>query len=86
MSKTDTKKLPSWREAYRLNQRAFLLIFKSYPSMMTSRIVRLIFDSLIPYLNIYLSALIIDEIAGDKDPERLKQLVIITLLSSAATL
>lgn len=85
MSKTDTKKLPSWREAYRLNQRAFLLIFKSYPSMMTSRIVRLIFDSLIPYLNIYLSALIIDEIAGDKDPERLKQLVIITLLSSAAT-
>ncbi len=73
----------SWREAVRLNQRAFMMLFKRYPQTVLSRFISAIWNALTPYVGIYLSALVINELAGDRNPERLKELVLITLLSAA---
>lgn len=81
MSK-DAKPTP-WREAMRINLRAFSLYWKHYPQMIISRLVSVIWDSLTPYVGIYLSALVIDELAGDRNPERLRLLVTLTLVSAA---
>lgn len=80
--KNKDKKLLSLREAYTVNRKAFKLLHSSYPHMFTSRIVNVIWDALTPYVGIYLSALIIDELAGRRDPGTLTKLVIITLISA----
>lgn len=81
--KDDQKKLLPYREAFRFNRKAFLLLYKRYPQMFTSSIICVIWDALTPYVGIYLSARIIDEIAGNRDPETLKRLVLYTLFSAA---
>lgn len=81
-NKNDKKRL-SWKEAYIINQKAFGVIYKKYPQMFTSRIICIIWDSLTPYIGIYLSALLIEEISTKREPETLTKLVLITLLSAA---
>lgn len=83
MKNANDKKLLSWREAYSINQKAFSLIYKLYPQMFTSRIICVIWDALTPYVSIYLSALIIEELSANRDPKRLTNLVLITLISAA---
>ena len=78
------KKKISWREAMRVNQRTFGLYCKKYPSMIFSRFMNVAWNALTPYVGIYLSALIIDELAGNRDLNRLKWLVGATLVSTAA--
>lgn len=73
----------TWKKAFRLNHRAFMLIYKSYPQMISSRIICVIWGALTPYVGIYLSALVIDELAGQRNVERLKWLVIMVLASAA---
>ena len=51
--------------------------------MVLSKIFSVIWSSLSPYVVIYLSALIIEELATSKNPETLNSLVLITLASSA---
>lgn len=70
------KKLLSWRETWKINLCAVKLIYARYPGALISRIVRVIFAALSPYVGIYLSARIIDEIAGARDTERLIHLVL----------
>ena len=55
------KKLLTWREAWKLNRRAFVLIYKQCPHMILSRLICVVWDSLTPYIGIYLSALLITE-------------------------
>ena len=81
--KDGEKKLLPYREAFRFNRKAFLLLYKRYPQMFTSSIICVIWNALTPYVGIYLSARIIDEIAGNRDPETLKRLVLYTLFSAA---
>lgn len=45
--------------------------------------VSVIWNALTPYVTIYLSALVIDELAGSKDIAHLKLLVVVTLVSAA---
>ena len=52
--------------------------------MIVSRIFMIVWSSLTPYVGILLSALIIDELAGARNIERLKLLVGITLIAEAA--
>ena len=73
----------SRRKAWQLNKRAFLLFCRRYPQMVVSRMSMTVWKSLTPYVGIYLSALIIDELAGNRNAERLRTLVLITLLSTA---
>ena len=78
-----TKKQMPWREMLRLNNRALKLFYKRYPQMILSRLISVVWNSLTPYVSIYLSALVIDELAGSRNVERLQFLVLITLASAA---
>ncbi len=77
------KKLKSWGEMRKLNNRAFKIFYKRYPQMVLSRFISVIWTALTPYVGIYLSALVIDELAGSRDVGRLQFLVWITLISAA---
>ena len=67
----------------RLNNRALKLFYKRYPQMILSRLISVVWNSLTPYVSIYLSALVIDELAESRNVERLQLLVLITLASAA---
>ena len=76
------KKKMSLKNTFKLNNRAFKLFYQYYPQMVLSRFICIIWSTLTPYIGIFLSALIIDELAGERDIERLKILVLITLSSA----
>ena len=81
--KKRSDKIPFW-EALRLNKRTFGILKKRYPLMFVSSAAYAAVKALTPYVGIYLSALIIGELAGTRDPRILKKLVLITLISAAA--
>ena len=78
-----TEKKMSWRTVFHMSNRAFNIFYKKYPQMVLSRIISVIWNALTPYVGIYLSALVIDELVGKRDVKRLQMLVIITLVSAA---
>ncbi len=78
-----TEKQISWREVLNVNIRAFKVFCHRYPQMILSRLLHTIWKALTPYAGIYLSALIIDELAGSCDVKRLQMLVLIALASAA---
>lgn len=77
-----SKKSMPWGEAIKLNNRAFHLFFKRHPQMVLSRLVSVMWNALTPYVGIYFSALVIDELADSRDAERLRFLVLLTLVSA----
>lgn len=79
----ESKKLLSWDETWKLNKRAYALIYKRCPEMVLSRIVCIIWDALTPYVGIYLSAILINELAGNRNLSLLKNLALIILCSAA---
>lgn len=82
--KQNTKKM-SWTDMLRLNNRALKLFYKRYPKMVIVRLLSVVWNALTPYGEIYLVALVIDELAGNKDVTRLKTLVLFTLAFGAVT-
>lgn len=64
------QKLPL-TESLKLNGRAFVFLFRQVPMVFISNIVQGIFFTLTPYVGIYLSARLIDELAGSRNPEKL---------------
>lgn len=83
ISRESRKKLLPWREAIRLNNRAFRLFYRRDPQQVLSRLISVVWTALTPYVGIYLSALIIGELAGGRDRERLEYLVLLTLGAAA---
>ena len=81
MKKTENK--VALKRAFRANKRAFKLLYKHYPQMVLSHLISVIWNALTPYVGIFLSALVIDELVGDRNVQRLQMLVIITLASAA---
>lgn len=77
------KKMISWSRAYKINHRAIKLLYDRYPKMVFSHFLFTIWTALTPYLGIYLSALTIGELAGEKNPKRLTWLVCFTLITEA---
>src|SRR5690554_22541 len=75
------KKTMTWKKSFKTNIRAFGLLYKFYPQMVISSLLFVTWNSLTPYVGIYLSARIIDELAGSRNPEFLKYLVLITLIT-----
>lgn len=69
--------------AFRVNSRAFKLLYNHYPQMVLSHLISVVWNALTPYIGIFLSALVIDELVGNRDVKRLQMLVIITLASAA---
>ncbi len=84
MEKKD-KQLP-WGEALKRNIRAWKLIWHYQPKLFAASFLSAVFDGLGPYVTIYLSARIITELSGDRDPERLTFLVVVCLIASAVVL
>ena len=79
----DNNDVLGWREALKINHQALKFLYKEYPQMILSRFAYAVWKALTPYVEIYLSALIIDELAGNRDVGRLKSLVVITLIVTA---
>lgn len=83
MKNNTAKKEISVKEAARLNLRAFKTVYKDRKKVLVLRMVKFAFAALTPYIGIWLSARILDEIAGARNPERLMTWVIWTLVSAA---
>ncbi len=75
---------PSWREAFSLNLRGVRLLCSRYPGMMASTLIQSTWSALNPYLEIWLSAQLVSEIAGNRDPARIKMWIWLVLISAAA--
>jgi len=82
--KNKEKKQLTRGEAYKINIRAFSLIYKQCSKMVILRLINVVWNAITPYVGIYLSALIIEELAGNRNLERLRMLVLATLVSAAA--
>ncbi len=78
------QKLLSWKATWQVHQKLLALIWRQRPKMLVSSVLSTIWRALTPYVGILLSALIIQELCGDRDPERLFFLVSAALLSAAA--
>lgn len=79
----NNEKRITWSRAFRANHRAFKLLYAHYPQMVISYLLQVIWNALTPYVGIFLSALVIDELAGNREVQRLQALVGITLVSAA---
>lgn len=73
----------SIKKSIAYNIRSIKLFFKKYPKAMISRSLFIAWSAITPYVPVYLSALIINELAGEKNVEKLILLVSVTLISSA---
>jgi len=72
----------SLRKAIPMHIRAYQLLKKMYPHLFLSVFLNCVVTTLRPYVTIYLSASIIDELAGPKNQAHVWQLVIVTVLLS----
>ena len=81
--KKEKKEKVTFREAFSLHYRAFKTISAACPRLFLSSFLHSVFGGISPYVVIYLSARIIDELAGSRDPDRLTLLVVAALVSSA---
>lgn len=74
----------SWKEVYALNKRALSLWCRECPMLFVSSGLHSVISALIPYLTLYFSARLLDELAGARMPERLTRWVILLLSFDAA--
>ena len=81
--KKDKKNRITIKEAIHLNYRAYKLLKKQCPSMFFSIFLVCVVSGITPYVGIYLSAQVIEELAGQRRPEQLWKLVTITILVTA---
>lgn len=77
------EKIP-WKEVYALNKRALGLWCRECPMLFISSGLHSVISALIPYLTLYFSARLLDELAGTRMPERLTRWVIMLLSFDAA--
>jgi len=84
--KNNKKKKMSMKEVLHINLRAIGVFYKYYPQMIFSRIFYCCWQALTPYVGIWFSARILTELSGDKNPERLTRLVLLTLITTAVTM
>jgi len=76
------EKLPI-REVIAINIRAFKLIINRNPKRYVAKALHCVTTAVTPYIAIYITALLINEIAGHSDPARLRFLAIMALVSAA---
>ena len=73
----------TFRQAFSLHYRGFNIIRSACPRLFLSSFLHNVFSAIAPYVGIYFSARIIDELAGNRDPETLAFFIIIALSSAA---
>ena len=72
------------REAARYNKRAFALWWRLDPQIFLSAASSCAVRAAAPYIGMYFTARLIDELAGGRDPAVLLRLTLALLLASAA--
>lgn len=80
--KNEEKKI-TLKETFTLNYRAFVLIGKRCPGVWLSILLSSVTISATPYVGIWISARLLNELAGAKDPGTLWNLVLAALISGA---
>lgn len=73
----------TFRQAFSLHYRGFNIIRSACPRLFLSSFLHNVFSAIAPYVGIYFSARIIDELAGSRNPETLTFFIIIALSSAA---
>lgn len=71
------------RDTVYYNLRALLVLYRSCPQMVLSDLIGIAWNNLTPYVRIWLSAQLIGELSGNRDPHTLLQWVLLILVSSA---
>ena len=74
------KQLTYW-EALKLNYRSLIIWQKFCPKLLLSILASSVFEALSPYVTIWLSARIINELAGNRNPQELIRLVLLQISS-----
>ena len=82
--KNSSREKISWKEVYMLNKRALCLWCRECPMLFVSSGLHSIIAALIPYLTLYFSARLLDELAGTRMPEKLAKWIILLLSFDAA--
>ncbi len=72
------------REAFSLNFRAFRILRQSCPGLFESVFCDAVLTALLPYIGIYFSARILNELSGSRRPEVLWRWVLLTVSVTAA--
>lgn len=83
MKKKRTAGTISWKEAYALNKRALCLWLRECPAPFLSAGLYSAITALGPYLTIYFSARLLDELAGAKGQGRMLRWVVLLLAAEA---
>lgn len=84
MSRKQSKdKAISWRQSIAIYRRGLRLMEKRIPMAFVAAAVCAVFSALSPYVTVYLSAQVINELAGARNPGRLRELVLWTVGTSA---
>ena len=76
------KKIQKVIHAFKLNHRAFRLLSKEFPHYILVGGLESIWKALTPYVGIYLSAALLEELSTSQNPERIKTLVLAILISA----
>ena len=74
----------TWRETWRTSKRAFLLLDKYAPQMYLCIALCAVATAVTPYVTVFLSARIIDELAGARRPEVLWRWVVAAVAATGA--
>lgn len=77
------KTTPTYHQAWKMNLRAWKIWWKLCPGVFFSTLASSITEAITPYVTIFFSARIINELAGDRRPEELTKWVILTLSCTA---
>ncbi|MBO5253171.1 MAG: ABC transporter ATP-binding protein [Clostridia bacterium] len=78
------KELPSFKETLQATVRAGKIWNRYSPNYILSIFLLAVVSAVTPYVSIYFSAQILNELAGERDPKRLRTLVILTVSVTAA--
>lgn len=78
-----SSKLLSWKETLQISKKALRLIHRSQPGLLFVSLMPCVWSALTPYVDIWLLALILDELSGSRRPQRLLTLVLAMLISAA---
>lgn len=84
MENNGKKEKLSYRQGWRFTLRAWKVLWKLSPALFLSKAAAYAVKALRPYAAIWLSARLIDELSGARDPKRLFWWVLLLLVSGAA--
>ena len=84
MKKKKDEAVAGFRETLQSTLRAYKIWNRYAPNLLTATALHSVFSALSPYVPVYFSAQILNELAGARDPERLTTLVLLTLSVTAA--